>query len=157
MEEQVSINQLRVEAGTEGLREKASEADVLRPAIQEAGGSQALVSYVQSVRSIINQAGGLQELKTLVSDTQLLQISVDEAGGLQGLHNLISEVSVLRSEQQAHVKLRNAVGDLSELKSDATKYNQLKKAFSDICATPNRVNNGEQTDSIVSLPSYSNS
>ncbi|KAI8938960.1 hypothetical protein NX059_004810 [Plenodomus lindquistii] len=132
-----SIDQLRVEAGNEGLRAKALEADVLRPLIHEAGGLQALLSSIDSVRSLIDEAGGLQELRDLVSDTQLLRISVDEVGGLQGLHNLISEVDNLRSEQQAYVQLQTTMGDINKLKSKAAKYDRLKVTFAEIIGSEN--------------------
>jgi hypothetical protein len=131
-----NIEELRAEAGHEGLRGKALEANVLQPRIREAGGLQALVSQLQSVRSLINQAGGLPELEELVSDTLLLKISVDEVGGLQGLHNLISEAESLRLKHQEDVKLRGTLDGPNGLIAKAAKYDMLMQAVTDIQNAP---------------------
>ncbi|EOA85087.1 hypothetical protein ACJQWK_07086 [Exserohilum turcicum] len=133
-EESASIEQLRVEAGREGLRAKALEANVLKPIIREAGGLQALVSQMQSVRSLIDQVGGLAELEELVSEMHLFRTSLGEIGGLQGLHHLIAEVKRLREQQIARVsmniKMRAPDGPLAK----AAKYDKLVQAFGDIHA-----------------------
>ncbi|KAF1942444.1 hypothetical protein EJ02DRAFT_434020 [Clathrospora elynae] len=139
------IDQLRAEAGREGLRAKAHEADVLRPIIREAGGLQALVSQMQSVRSLIEKAGGLLKLEELVSDTHLLQISVDEAGGLQGLHNLISEVHLLRLQQQENAVLRDKVDGPDGLRAKAAKYDRLMRAIKEVDNAPVEVAHGRPT------------
>jgi hypothetical protein len=131
-----SIGELRAEAGDEGLRGKALEADILRPRIREAGGLQALVTQLQSVRSLIDQAGSLTELEELVYDTHLLQISVDEVGGLQGLHHLISEAESLRLKHQEGVKLRGMLDGPNGLISKAAKYDMLMQAVTDIQNAP---------------------
>jgi hypothetical protein len=135
-EQYLSIDELRAEAGHEGLRGKALEANVLQPRIREAGGLQALVSQLQSVRSLISQAGSLKELEELVYDTRLLQISVDEVGGLQGLHNLISEAESLRLKHQEDAKLRRTLDGPNGLIAKAAKYDMLMQAVTDIQNTP---------------------
>ncbi|KAF1829731.1 hypothetical protein BDW02DRAFT_634212 [Decorospora gaudefroyi] len=135
-EQSASIEQLRTEAGWEGLRVKALEGDVLRPFVRKAGGLQALVSQMQSMQSLIEKAGGLRELEALVSDTYLLQISVDEVGGLQGLHNLISEARRLRSKQQDLELLQGKTGGPNGLMAKAAKYDKLLQAFTDIQSAP---------------------
>lgn len=131
-EQTIGMEQLRAEAGREGMRAKALEADVLKPIIREAGGLQALVSQMQSIRSLIAKAGGLAELEELVSDTALLQISVDEVGGLQGLHNLIIEAEHLRAEQHAYLAAKAKMEGSEGLIAKAAKYDRLMQVFNEL-------------------------
>jgi hypothetical protein len=135
-EQTASIEQLRTEAGREGLRAKALEADVLRPIVRESGGLQALMSLVQSVQSLVQQAGGLRELEELVSDAQLLRASVSKVGGLEGLGNLVNQVNVLRSKEQECLDLRDKMNDLDAFARKAAKYDKLMQAFTEIQNTP---------------------
>ncbi|KAH9864627.1 hypothetical protein J1614_010562 [Plenodomus biglobosus] len=133
----VSVDQVRANAHDEIMPVQALEAGILSSLIREAGGVQALVSSVTSIRSLIDQVGDLRELQSFVSNTQLLRASVDEAGGLQGLHNFVSEVCALRSEQQAYARYGNTVGNLDELISKAAKYDKIKFAFAESAASDN--------------------
>jgi hypothetical protein len=128
-DEDVSIEQLRKEAGREGLRMKALEADVLRPVARDAGGPQALVSQALSVRELIEQAGSLEELKGTFMDAQMLRLRVNEVGGLHGLDHLVSTVQSLRSEQQEYAELKAKLDGPDGLQAKATKYTLLQQAF----------------------------
>jgi hypothetical protein len=125
----VSIDQLRTEAGREGLRAKALEADVVRPIIRDAGGPQALVSQTQSFQQLLERVGGLEELNNMVLDAQMLRPRVDDVGGLNGLDNLIIRSNLLRSEQREHSELRAQVLGKDGLRDKARKYDELQQAF----------------------------
>jgi hypothetical protein len=94
------------------------------------------VKQLQSVRSLIAQAGGLPELQELVSDIHLLKISVDEVGGLQGLHNLISEAKDLCSKHREYVKWRNLLDGPNGLIAKGAKFDRLTQAFTEIHNAP---------------------
>jgi hypothetical protein len=125
----VSIDQLRAEAGHEGLRAKALEADALRPIVRDAGGPQALVSHTQSVQELLERVGGLEELKDMVLDAQMLRLRVDDVGGLDGLDNLIIRSNLLRSERREHSELKAQVSGKDGLRDKARKYDELQQAF----------------------------
>ncbi|XP_014558558.1 hypothetical protein COCVIDRAFT_94053, partial [Bipolaris victoriae FI3] len=137
-EQAASIEQLRAEAGREGMRAKALEADVLKPIIREAGGLQALVSQMQSVRSLIEKVGSLPELEELVSDVNSFRIGLDEVGGLQGLYGLIAEAKNLREHQLMFRETKSRIDGPNGLTAKATKYDKLVQAFSDVQATEER-------------------
>ncbi|KAF2134383.1 hypothetical protein P153DRAFT_391726 [Dothidotthia symphoricarpi CBS 119687] len=117
----VSIDQLQSEAGREGLRAKALEADILRPTIREAGGLQALVSQANLVNSLIEQAGGLQKLVESLSETHTLRKKVED----------MAETS--RHESQQHTSL---MCELAEVRTKAQKYEKLQQAFATIQKEP---------------------
>jgi hypothetical protein len=128
----VDIDQLRTEAGREGLRAKALEADVLRPIVRDAGGPQALVSQTQSVQELLERVGGMQELNEMVLDAQMLRLRVDDVGGLHGLENLTRRSDLLDSEQQEHSELKAQVLGKDGLRDKARKYDELQQAFAAI-------------------------
>jgi hypothetical protein len=128
----VGINQLRIEAGREGLRAKALEANTLRPIVRDAGGPQALVIQTQSIQALIEKAGGVQKLKEMVLDAQMLRLRVDQVGGLHGLDDLIVRSNLLRSERREHAELRNQVEGPEGLKDKALKYDMAQQAFAAI-------------------------
>ena len=128
----VSIDQLQAEAGRNGLRTKALEADMLRPLIREAGGLQALISQTHTVRALIEKAGGLQELEQFVSDLRTIRDTLDEMTGSQGLGSLASEVRHLLTIKQEHAELGSQVNDASNLKAKAARYERLMQAFTDV-------------------------
>ncbi|KAJ6203459.1 hypothetical protein J3E72DRAFT_401976 [Bipolaris maydis] len=134
-EQAPSIEQLRAEAGREGMRAKALEADVLKPIIREAGGLQALVSQMQSVRSLIERTGSLPELEELVSAVNLFRVGLDKVGGLQGLYGLMAEVKDLREQQLAFRETKARVDCPNGLAAKAAKYDSLMQAFSAVQAT----------------------
>lgn len=117
------------------MRAKALEADVLKPIIREAGGLQALVSQMQSIRSLIERVGGLPELEELVSDVNLFRIGLDEVGSLQGLYSLIAEVKNLREQQLAFRETKARIDGPDGLAVKAAKYDRLVQAFSAVQAT----------------------
>jgi hypothetical protein len=124
--ELTSLEQLRTEPGYEGLRAQALEAKILRPIVCEAGGLTAFVSQMTTVRSLIEQAGGLPQLVELVSEQHLMKISVDEAGGLQGLHDLISEVEGLRKwKNESKAVLEGPTGYVAK----ARQLDEILQAF----------------------------
>jgi hypothetical protein len=125
----VGIDQLRTEAGREGLRAKAIEAEVLRPIVRDAGGPQALVAQTQSLQKLLERVGGMQKLNEMVLDGQLLRIRVDEVGGVDGLDNFIGRSHLLDIEQQDHSELRAQVLGKHGLRNKARKYDELQKAF----------------------------
>jgi hypothetical protein len=125
----VGIEQLRTEAGREGLRAKALEADALRPIVRDAGGPQALVAQTESTQALIEKAGGFQELSEMVLDAQILRLRVDQVGGLHGLDNLIVRSNLLRSESREHAELRAQVEGPEGLRDKALKYDMVQQAF----------------------------
>ncbi|KAJ4375331.1 hypothetical protein N0V83_002417 [Neocucurbitaria cava] len=119
-EDQVaSIEQLRAEAGQEGLRAKALEADVFRP-------------VVQALRSLIEREGGLEVLQGQASEADMIRSKVDEVGGPQALSDLVSEVKLLRQKQQEHIELNCTIDELNEFRVKAAKYEKLEQAFNEI-------------------------
>ncbi|KAF2819552.1 hypothetical protein CC86DRAFT_412859 [Ophiobolus disseminans] len=153
-EDAASIEELRADADCEGLHayvyldlkclddetdfvlRKASEAELLRPMVREAGSVQALASRTQSVASLIEEAGGIDELKELVTNAQLLRLSLDEVGGLQGLHNLVSQANRQHAEQQKLAELRASVDGPVGFRAKALKYDMLQQAFAAIQREP---------------------
>jgi hypothetical protein len=127
-----SAEELRAEAGYEGLRAKAREADVLSPIIREAGGLQALISQAKSVQPLIEQAGGLHELKKMVAEAHMLRLRAKDVGGSQSSDYLVSQANTVRSEQWKHAEPRANVVDPNELRAKALKYDMLQQAFTAI-------------------------
>ncbi|CAO2654452.1 Nn.00g111850.m01.CDS01 [Neocucurbitaria sp. VM-36] len=131
-----SMEQLRAEAGQEGLRAKALEADVLRPIVHEAGGLNALKSHIQALRWFVEHAGALEGLEDLVSEAHMFRGKMSEVGGPQAFSYLVSEVRFLRSKQHEHDKLRYEIDELNEFKVKAAKYDKLEQAFNRISNDP---------------------
>lgn len=130
----VSIDQLQAEAGRNGLRAKALEADMLRPLIREAGGLQALITQTHTVKTLIEKAGGLQELEQFVSDLRTIRDTLDELRGSQGLGSLASEVRQLLTIKQEYAELKSQVNGTSSLRAKAARYDRLMQAFTDVQA-----------------------
>ncbi|UPX09652.1 uncharacterized protein EKO05_0000337 [Ascochyta rabiei] len=128
----VSIDQLQAEAGHDGLRAKALEADVLRPLIREAGGLQALISQMHATKTLIDKAGGLRELEKFVSDLRTIRDTLDELKGSQGLGGLVSEVRALLAHKQQHVELKSRVDGPNGLRTKAARYEKLIQAVTDV-------------------------
>jgi hypothetical protein len=131
-----SIEQLRAEAGREGLRAKALEVDALRPLVRDAGGLQALTIQVESMRALIKQAGGLNGLKEMVMDAHMLRLRVADVGGLQGLDDLVSQVNLLRFEQREFNELKAKIDGPNGLRAKASKYDILQQAFTTVERAP---------------------
>lgn len=128
----VSIDQLQVEAGRDGLRAKALEADILRPLVKEAGGLQAMISRNHTMNSLIDKAGGLRELEKFVSDLRTIRDTLDELGASQGLGGLASEVRDLLVSRQQHAALESRVNGPNGLGVNTARYEALVQAFNDI-------------------------
>ncbi|KAF3053045.1 hypothetical protein E8E11_011583 [Didymella keratinophila] len=128
----VSIDQLQAEAGREGLRAKALEADVLRPLIRETGGLQALISQTNVMRTLIEKAGGLRELELFVSDLRTIRDTLDELRGSRGLPGLAAEVRDLLERRQQLKELASEVDGPNGLREKAAKYEKLTKAFAGV-------------------------
>ncbi|KAH7080699.1 hypothetical protein FB567DRAFT_111161 [Paraphoma chrysanthemicola] len=135
-EEDVSLDQLRIEAGHEGFRAKALEVDALRPIVRDAGGLEALTSQLQSLGWLIEQTGGMGELQELVEDARMLRSRVDAVGGLHSFDQLVAEVNRLRAEQQPPARLGHNPGGNDSMKVKALKYDMLQQAFIDIQRRP---------------------
>lgn len=125
----VSIEQLRAEAGHEGLRAKALMADIIRPALRGAGGPPSMVTRAQSVSSLIEEAGGLVELQALVAAAHMLRFRVNDVGGLHGIDNLISQAKQLQGKQQELADLKAQIDQPDGLRATAQKYSRLQQAF----------------------------
>lgn len=128
----VSIDQLQAEAGRDGLRAKALEADVLRPLIREVGGLQALISQIQTMKTLIHNAGGLRELEKFVSDLHTIRDTLHEFRGPRGLDGLVPEVRELLKSQQEHAALKSRVDGPNGLEVKAARYDKLIQAFTDV-------------------------
>ncbi|KAF1931587.1 uncharacterized protein M421DRAFT_2245 [Didymella exigua CBS 183.55] len=128
----VCIDQLQAEAGRDGLRAKALEADVLRPLVRESGGLQALISQINIMRNIIDKAGGLQELEQFVSDLRTIRDTIDELRGSRGLVGLAAEVRDLLQSKQKQDRLAAEVNGPNGLREKAAKYEKLAKTFADV-------------------------
>jgi hypothetical protein len=128
----VSIDQLQAEAGREGLRAKALEADVLRPLIRESGGLQALISQTNVMRALIDKAGGLRELEQFVSDLRMIRDTLHELRGSRGSAGLAAEVRDLLQSKQKLDGLASEVDGPSGLREKAVKYEKLARAFADV-------------------------
>ncbi|KAF2631726.1 hypothetical protein BU25DRAFT_445804 [Macroventuria anomochaeta] len=128
----VSIDQLQAEAGRDGLRAKALEADVLRPLIREAGGLQALISQTHTMRTLIDKAGGLRELEQFVSDLRTIRGTLNELRGSQGLIGLASEVRDLLTSKQTYTDLQSELHGPNGLRTKAARYEKLMQAFVDV-------------------------
>lgn len=126
-----SIDQIWAEAGREGLRSRALEADVLKPIIREAGGLQALVSQTQSMQSLIKKTGGLLELESLVSQALKIRGKLGEVGGLQSFSHLVSDLSLLQTNEQKQAELRCNLDGPNGLMTKATRYDMLEQAFTE--------------------------
>ncbi|KAF1848260.1 uncharacterized protein K460DRAFT_414843 [Cucurbitaria berberidis CBS 394.84] len=124
-DETSSVEHFRTASGRYGLQARAFEADV-------AGGLQALVSRAKSVRSLIEKAGGIQELEDLVSKAHMFRRKVNEVGGLLAFDHLVSEVNLLRSKQQEHAELMRNIDGLEKLKIKAAKYDRLEQTFNEM-------------------------
>ncbi|KAF1916358.1 hypothetical protein BDU57DRAFT_496914 [Ampelomyces quisqualis] len=146
-----SIEQLRAEAAHGGLRAKAREADAFRPFIRDAGGLQALTSQYASIQSLIEQVGGLEELKELITDEQMIRLRVSEVGGLPGLDHLVAQINFLRAEQREYTELKVMVDSPDGLRAKALKYDMLQEAFAAI----NRTQAGSAGMAQVTTPSVS--
>ncbi|KAJ4323161.1 hypothetical protein N0V94_002047 [Neodidymelliopsis sp. IMI 364377] len=128
----VTIAQLQAEAGRDGLRAKALEADVLRPLISEAGGLQALISQTHTMRAIVCKTGGLRELEQFVSDLRTIRDTLDEIGGSRGLSGLATEVRCILMSQQQHDDLKAQVDGPHGLRAKAAKFDKLMQVFVDV-------------------------
>lgn len=128
----MSIEQIRAEAGHEGLRAKALELDALRPIVRAAGGVQALTFLTQSAQELIEKAGSLQNLKQIVKDTTMFRHRFDELGGLRGLDQLVSHSNALQARQRELAELRSTVDGVDGLRAKASKYDMLQQAFAAI-------------------------
>ncbi|KAJ4992372.1 hypothetical protein SVAN01_02081 [Stagonosporopsis vannaccii] len=126
------IDQLQVEAGRDGLRAKALEADVFRPLVREAGGLQALITQTNTMRTLITKAGGLRELEHFVSDLRTIRDTLDEFKGSQGLVGLASEVRDLLTKKQICTELQSEVHGANGLRAKAAKYEKLVRAFNEV-------------------------
>jgi hypothetical protein len=135
----VSIEQLCAEAGNDGLRAKALEADALTSLVQEVGGLDKFISQSESVQALIDSNGGLQELEDFVDEAHMLRAEVDDVGGLQGLACLVSEVKILRATQHDKGRARVDADEPEVLKVKASKYDRLQQAFATIQNEPNSV------------------
>ncbi|KAH7081856.1 hypothetical protein BKA63DRAFT_221274 [Paraphoma chrysanthemicola] len=135
-EEDVSLDQLRIEAGHEGFRAKALEVNAIRPIVHDAGGLEALTSQLQSLSWLIEQTGGIGELEELVEDARMLRSRVDAVGGLHGFDHLVAEVNRLRAEQQSLAGVNHNIGSRDSMKVKAMKYDMLQQAFTDIQRRP---------------------
>ncbi|KAF2028741.1 hypothetical protein EK21DRAFT_90410 [Setomelanomma holmii] len=135
-EDHINVDQLRIEAGREGLRAKALEADIFRPFVREAGGLEAFTSQAQSMQSLISEAGGMKELQKQLLDAHMLRLRVDEVGGLHGLDHLVAEVARLRMEHQSLAELRACLEGPNGIKAKALKFDMLQQAFAAIQRDP---------------------
>lgn len=104
--------------------------------IREAGGAKALVTRIQTLQSLINEAGSLQDLEKEIGDIRMVRQRFDEVGGLQGLSRLVSDDHSLRAEQQEHVQLRAIVEGPNGLRAKAHNYDMLQQAFATIQRNP---------------------
>lgn len=128
----VSINQLQVEAGREGLRAKALENDVVRLLVREAGGLQPLTSQVRTIRALIDKAGGPRELEQFVSDLHVIRDTLDELKGSQGLVDLVPVLRDLLVSKHTYAELQSELHGPNGLKARAAKYDKLVQTFTDV-------------------------
>ncbi|KAH7410392.1 hypothetical protein DE146DRAFT_353270 [Phaeosphaeria sp. MPI-PUGE-AT-0046c] len=128
-DEAISIEQLRTEAGHEGLRAKALKTDMIRPIIRGAGGLQFMMTQAQSISSLIEEAGGLEELRAVVADARRVRTCIDSIGGNSGLDRLRSQVQELRKDQQELAKLKAQLDKPDGLRAKVQKYSKLQQAF----------------------------
>lgn len=136
----VSVDQLQAEAGREGLRVKALEAELLKPIIREVGSLQALISQTNTMRTLIDmlnptqhsKAGGLRELESFVSDLRTIRDTLNRTRDSRGLVGLAAEVQDLIYSKQKLSELASEVGGPSGLREKASKYERLTKAFTDV-------------------------
>lgn len=128
----MSIDQLQVEAGRDGLRAKALEADVLRSVVKEAGGLQALIFQMKTMRVLVDKAGGLQELEQFVLDLRTIRDTLDELKGSQGLVDLAPEVRDLLTMKQNYTELQSEVRGPDGLRTKAAKYEKLMQTFTEV-------------------------
>jgi len=104
--------------------------------ICEAGGVQAFITRAQALQTLVDGAGGLQELTEEISTSRVLTHRLAEVGGLQGLDRLVSELYYLRSERCANAELRTGLDGPGGLRSKALKYDMLQQAFAAISRGP---------------------
>ncbi|KAJ4352819.1 hypothetical protein N0V95_003927 [Ascochyta clinopodiicola] len=147
----VAIEQLQAEAGHDGLRAKALEADVLRPLIREAGGLQALISQTHTMRTLIEKAGGLRELEKFVSDLRTIRDTLDELKGSRGLSDLASEVRALLTYKQQHAELISQVDGPNGLRAKAARYERLMQAVIDVQNDTQRWQQDPATSTVSSV------
>ncbi|KAF3045133.1 hypothetical protein E8E12_009636 [Didymella heteroderae] len=128
----VSIDQLQAEAGREGLRAKALEADMLKPLVRETGGLQALISQTKAMKKLIDKAGGLRELEIFVTDLRTIRDTLDKLRGSRGLDSLAAEMRDLLQSKRKFDGLASEVDGPYGLRDKAAKYEKLSKAFADV-------------------------
>jgi hypothetical protein len=107
--ESPSILQLRNEAGLQGLRFKAKEADDLR--------------------IFVTAAGGLDVLKDKLSLTAYVQPLVETVGGPYALNALVSGMYVTRPLEEQYNALKDEVEKGSGLRAKAARYDAIKGTF----------------------------
>ncbi|KAH6644108.1 hypothetical protein C7974DRAFT_14371 [Boeremia exigua] len=128
----VSIDQLQAEAGREGLRTKAIEADMFRSLVGEAGGLSALMSQTNTMKMLVDNVGGPRELEQFVSDLRTIRDVLCDFKGSQGLVGFASEIGDLLRSKHIYAELQSEVLGPEGLKVRAAKYEKLVQAFNDV-------------------------
>lgn len=104
-------------------------ADMVRPIFQGAGGLQYMMTQAQSISSMIEEAGGVEELRALVAEAYMLRFRVNDVGGLAGIDQLISQVNLLQGSHQELIELKAQLDKPDGLRAKVQKYSKLQKAF----------------------------
>ncbi|KAL5118413.1 hypothetical protein ACEQ8H_003589 [Pleosporales sp. CAS-2024a] len=127
-----SLEQLRAEAGHEGLRAKATELDNLKSIMIDLGGLDTVLELVTTIQDLVEQAGSIETLREIVEDPAKVRVRVSALGGLDGIEHLVSQVNMLKGVQRAFTKYQSACEAPNGIRAKASKYDQLQQAFNAI-------------------------
>jgi hypothetical protein len=104
--------------------QKQSRPTWLRRLVREEGGAQNLITQVHTLKSLVDKAGGLEELELSVSEVRAIRDTLGEHGS-QGLSGLASEIQGLLESKRKYAALQLETDGPNGLRTNAINYDSL--------------------------------